>query len=194
MFLLIASLAGCASVSAEAHRPLLTVPRASPAAYQLNRLFTAWHPETGGANWSESELRPEEAISLTADNVILPPQVRNRDSRQAHDLPEDEGRGELHIRTATPDAGSEWTDDESPRDRRQLKHRAEGDSRIVPVHPELARLLRDHLAHFGIAPDGRLSTSVRPGDLSAEGWSSAGRDTCRECLLLARVLGPGYAG
>ena len=110
-------------------------------------------------------LRPEEAINLTAGNVILPPQVRNREGRQAQDAPGDEAWGELHIRTATPDAGSEWTDDGNPRDRRQLKHRAEGDSRIVPVHPELTALLLHHLAQFGTAPDGRLFSGVRGGEL-----------------------------
>ena len=100
-------------------------------------------------------LRPEEAINLAADNVILPPRGR----------PDDEDWGELHIRGATPDAGSEWTDDGSPRERRQLKHRAEGDSRIVPTHPELTRLLRDHLDNIGTAPDGRLFGGVRAGEL-----------------------------
>jgi len=71
----------------------------------------------------------------------------------------------LHIRSATPDAGSEWTDDGSPRERRQLKHRAEGDSRIVPAHPELTRLLRAHLKDFGTAPDGRLFGGIRGGEL-----------------------------
>jgi hypothetical protein len=66
-----------------------------------------------------------EAISLAADNVILPAPGRS----DADDW------GELHIRGATPDAGSEWTDNGSPRERRQLKHRAEGDSRIVPPTP-----------------------------------------------------------
>jgi integrase len=84
-------------------------------------------------------LRPEEAINLAADNVILPPPSQT----------DDEDWGELHIRGATPDAGSEWTDDGSPRERRQLKRRAEGDSRIVPTHPELTRLLRVHLDRFG---------------------------------------------
>jgi integrase len=110
-------------------------------------------------------LRPEEAISLTTDNVILPPQGRDQESRQRQDLPEDEGWGELHIRRATPDAGSEWTDDGSARDRRQLKHRAEGDIRIVPVHPELTTLLRNHLAGFGMASDGRLFSGVRGWEL-----------------------------
>ena len=79
-------------------------------------------------------------------------------------------RGLPHRRTGRqlpqrPDAGSEWTDDGSPRERRQLKHRAEGDSRIVPTHPELTRLLRDHLDNIGTAPDGRLFGGVRAGEL-----------------------------
>jgi integrase len=100
-------------------------------------------------------LRPEEAINLAADNMILPPPGRS----------DDEDWGELHIRSATPDAGGEWTDDGSPRERRQLKHRAEGDSRIVPTHPELTRLLRDHLAEVGTTLDGRLFGGVRGGEL-----------------------------
>ncbi len=83
-----------------------------------------------------------------------------------------------------PDAGSEWTDDGSPREQRQLKHRADGDSRIVPVHPELTRLLRYHLAQFGTAPDGRLFNDVRGGELSTityrRAWSKA-----REAALTA---------
>ncbi|MGP7998853.1 MAG: tyrosine-type recombinase/integrase [Streptosporangiaceae bacterium] len=99
-------------------------------------------------------LRPEEAINLHDDNVVLP-----QDPSQAGDW------GELHLRAATPDAGSEWTDDGSPRERRQLKHRAEGDSRVVPTHPELTRFLRQHLAEFGAALDGRLFSGVRGGEL-----------------------------
>ena len=101
-------------------------------------------------------LSPEEAINLATDNLILPAQVWNESSQQWQDPPEDQDWGELHLRSATPDAGREWTDDDSPRERRQLKHRAEGDTRIVPVYPELTRLLHDHLASFDPAPDGRL--------------------------------------
>ncbi|MBO0822450.1 MAG: site-specific integrase [Actinobacteria bacterium] len=103
-------------------------------------------------------LRPEEAINLRADDIVLPPQAR-QDAQDAGEW------GELHLRSATPDAGSEWTDDGSARERRQLKHRAEGDSRIVPVHPELTILLRDHLDRFATAPDGRLFSGVRGGEL-----------------------------
>src|SRR5262249_40039420 len=80
-------------------------------------------------------LRPDEAINLSTDNVILLPRTWDAEREQWEDPPDDQDWGELHLRTATPDAGSEWTDDGSPRERRQLKHRAEGDIRIVPTHP-----------------------------------------------------------
>jgi integrase len=110
-------------------------------------------------------LRPEEAVDLSRDNVILPPRVWNEESQQWQGPAGDGDWVELHIRSAAPDAGSEWTDDGVPRDRRQLKHRAEGDSRIVPVHPELTELLRYHLAQFGTASDGCLFSGVRGGEL-----------------------------
>ena len=110
-------------------------------------------------------LRPEEAINLYQDNVILPPQVWDEERQEWQDPAEDEDWGELHLRTAAPDAGSEWTDDGSSRERRQLKHRADGDSRLVPIHPELPRLLRQHLTEFGTGPDARLFSGVRGGEL-----------------------------
>jgi integrase len=101
-------------------------------------------------------LRPEEAISLRVEDVIVPFQVQ--------DAQDDQAWGELHLRTATPDTGADWTDDGSARERRQLKHRPEGDTRIVPVHPELTKLLIEHLA-LGTAADGRLFSGVRGGEL-----------------------------
>ena len=115
-------------------------------------------------------LRPEEAINLRADDLTLPAPARHN----AHD---DDEWGELHLRSATPDAGSDWTDDGRQRERRQLKHRAEGDSRNVPAHPELTRILREHIAEFGTASDGRLFSGVRGGELPTityrRAWSKA---------------------
>jgi integrase len=108
-------------------------------------------------------LRPEEAINLAADNVIVPPPGQS----------DDDDWGELHIRSATPDAGSEWTDDGSMREMRQLKHRAEGDSRIVPTHPELTRLLRQYLANFVTEPDGRLLGGELPTITYRRAWIKA---------------------
>jgi integrase len=125
-------------------------------------------------------LRPEEAINLSRDNVILPPQDRDGD----------DDWGELHIRSATPDAGGEWTDDGSPRERRQLKHRAEGDSRIVPTHPELTRLLREHLDKFGTAPDGRLFGGVRGGELPTITYRRAWIKARQTALTAAEQASP----
>jgi integrase len=53
-----------------------------------------------------------------------------------------------------------------------------GDSRIVLTHPELTKILRDHLTHFGTAPDGRLFSGVRGGELPTI--------TCRRAWIKAR--------
>jgi integrase len=110
-------------------------------------------------------LRPEEAVNLRKDNVTLPPLVWDKETRQWKEPPENDNWGELHLRNAAPDAGSEWTDDGKNRETRQLKHRAEGDSRRVPVHPKLTKLLRAHLADFGTGPGGRLFIGIRGGEL-----------------------------
>jgi site-specific recombinase XerD len=131
-------------------RALLEAVRAQqPSGARLVAFFAAMY---------YAGLRPEEAINLRADDVVLP-------AKAQRDAQDDDEWGELHLRAATPDAGSDWTDDGSQRELRQLKHRAEGDSRIVPAHPELTRILRHHLAEFGAAPDGRLFTGVRAREL-----------------------------
>jgi integrase len=135
-------------------------------------------------------LRPEEAINLARDNVILPPQVWDEKSQQWRDPADHEDWGELHIRSATPDTGSEWTDDGSPREERQLKHRAEGDSRIVPTHPELTRLLRDHLAHFGTSEDARLFGGVRGGELPTITYRRAWIKARQTALTAAEQASP----
>jgi integrase len=135
-------------------------------------------------------LRPEEAINLSTDNIILPPRTWDAERQLWQDPPEDGDWGELHLRTATPDAGSEWTDDGRPRERRQLKHRAEGDTRIVPTHPELTQLLRDHLAKFGTAPDGRLFGGIRGGELPTITYRRAWIKARQTALTAAEQASP----
>jgi integrase len=102
----------------------------------------------------------------------------------------DDAWGELHLRSAAPDAGGDWTDDGSARERRQLKHRAEGDSRIVPVHPELTRILCDHVQQFGMAPDGRLFNGVRGGELPTITYRRAWIRARQEALTAAEQASP----
>ena len=59
-------------------------------------------------------IRPEEAINLRTGDIVVRSQVRIEEGQDPLD---EEDWGELHLRSATPDAGSEWTDDGSPRER-----------------------------------------------------------------------------
>ena len=78
------------------------------------------------------------------------------------------GLGELLLESSTPEAGASWTDSGRRREERQLKHRAKGETRVVPCAPELTALLHDHLETFGAGPDGRLFRGVRGGRARGE--------------------------
>ena len=124
-------------------------------------------------------LRPEEAVSLTRG---LP------DSSAPRRRPTTGANCIFATRHRT--RAGDWTDDGSARERRQLKHRAEGDSRIVPVHPELAHLLRDHLAQFGAADDGRLFSGVRGGELATVTYRRAWIKARQDALTAAEQASP----
>ena len=93
-------------------------------------------------------LRPEEVVDLRRDNLASLP---------AH------GWGELILTHSEPRSGTHWTNDRQARQRRELKHRAPGEIRTVPVHPELVAFLTDHLAKFRPGPGGRIFTGPRGG-------------------------------
>jgi integrase len=93
-------------------------------------------------------LRPEEAAALTKQNLTLPAK----------------GWGEIHLETASPHAGSEWTNTGDERDDRQLKQRAIGETRTVPCPPELTALLHHHIETFGTNKAGRLFVGERNTD------------------------------
>jgi integrase len=90
-------------------------------------------------------LRPEEAVGLRKQDLDLA----------------ETGWGTLHVTNAEPYAGREWTNTGANRDKRQLKQRSIGDVRPVPCHPELITLLRHHMKHYGIGPDGRIFRGER---------------------------------
>lgn len=58
-----------------------------------------------------------------------------------------------HKRSLSPLGGRDRSD---AAEERQLKHRATGDTRPVSAHPGLVSVLRRHIAHRGVGPDGRL--------------------------------------
>jgi integrase len=122
-----------------------------------------------------SGLRPEEAVGLHRQDVELPALVWDEDGQQWCEP--DDSWGELHLRTARPDAGSRWTDDGSGRDQRGLKHRAEGETRRVPCPPPLTELLRQHLCSVTGEPTGPLFRGVQGRPLATityrRAWDSA---------------------
>ncbi|MCX4739099.1 site-specific integrase [Streptomyces antibioticus] len=92
-------------------------------------------------------LRSEEAVAMRVQDVTLPAA----------------GAGdqwcELLIHTATPEVGKQWTDTGGIHEERDLKGRAEGETRTVPGHPALTRILRQHIK----------DEQIKPGDLLFQG-------------------------
>jgi integrase len=99
-----------------------------------------------------SAMRPEEVANVRTDDVTLPAE----DDTDAWGL--------VHLSEATPHAGRHWTDDGSVRDTRALKHREDGETRPVPIPPDLVVILRKHMAEFTDGKDGRLFYGVNNSD------------------------------
>ena len=108
-------------------------------------------------------LRPEEAVALRRDDLILPAR----------------GRGTIILTAACPRTGSAWTSTGTPFEPRGLKHRPDGAIRVVPIPPVLVSMLRRHLGEHGTTPDGRLFRGARGGMLSesvyGRAWHAARR-------------------
>lgn len=123
-------------------------------------------------------LRPEEAAQLHVEDVTLP----------SADAPD--GWGELSFSNSAPEIDKQWTDSGERRERRGLKGRAEGESRRVPVHPALARILRAYIESPNpsrmepappLKPGDRLFNGHRGGYLAEvtirRAWNDARKDT-----------------
>lgn len=134
--------------------------------------------------------RPEEAINLGKDNITFPPIIQNEETQEWEIASGSDGWGELEFENASPDAGREWTDDGHHRERRQLKHRAVGDTRPVLMCPELSLLLWKHIQQFGAAPDGRLFTGIRGGELPTITYRRAWTVARKAALTPAEYASP----
>lgn len=95
-------------------------------------------------------LRPEEAVGLRKSDLSLP----------------ESGWGELRLERSAPLVGRAWSETRQRRDTRQLKHRADGETRTVPCHPELTRLLHEYLDTYGTTEDGRLFRALNGGEVA----------------------------
>lgn len=122
-------------------------------------------------------MRPAEATGLRMAQCHLP----------------ESGWGMLTLRQGVVRAGRGWTDDGAAHEVRHLKARAKKDSRPVPIPPHFVRMLREHIAAHGTAPDGRLFRTNRNGLLQETGygevWANARKNVLSEAetaSLLAR--------
>lgn len=119
-------------------------------------------------------LRPAEAATLRRTNLALPA----------------EGWGELVLEASTPAAGASWTDSGQRREERQLKHRARGETRVVPCPPALTALLRAHLDTFEVGPRGLLFGGVRGGGLAESTYCRTWRRARAVALDPGEVASP----
>jgi integrase len=126
--------------SGQARRFLAAVEKQGPRGERLKAFYGCMY---------YAALRPEEAIALRRDENLI-------------SLPE-HGWGEMRLTHSQPRSGTRWTDSGKSRERRELKHRAPGEARLVPVHPDQVVLFRDHIERFGTGPGGRIFTGPRGG-------------------------------
>jgi integrase len=131
-------------------------------------------------------MRPSEVIDLKRSQCLLP----------------DAGWGLLTLEGAAPDVGKAWTDTGTCHDVRGLKRRSAKATRPIPIPPRLVALLKEHIAQFGTAADGRLfrtATGNRIGsDAIQKTWKLA-RDyglawADRDTLRLKRVYDLRHSG
>jgi integrase len=131
----------CVVNADQARRFLTAVGDLSPRGKRLKAFFGCMY---------YAAMRPEEVTDLRDTNLA--------------DLPEKDGEwGEFLLTHSQPRSGSNWTDDGSVRERRELKHRAKDETRPVPMHPELAKMIREHIKDFGTGSDGRIFRLVGGG-------------------------------
>ncbi|WP_256804564.1 hypothetical protein [Frankia sp. ACN10a] len=120
---------------------------------QARRLFAAVAEnapdlEAFYATIYHAALRPGELQELRLDQLTLPAS----------------GWGEALVDANNPEISPRWSDaPEGPRQPRELKHRAKGEVRPVPLNPPLVAILRRHIDTFGVTADGRLFRSERTG-------------------------------
>ncbi|WP_185992773.1 site-specific integrase [Streptomyces sp. 130] len=120
--------------------------------------------------------RPREAVALRESDFDLPPES------------EPDAWGEVLVSESHPGVGSGWTDSGKSHDVRGLKHRARKSVRAVPAPPVYVRMVRAHIARFGVAPDGRLFRAVRGGRLTSNEYSEVWSEA-RKAVLSEREQG-----
>ena len=105
-----------------------------------------------------------------------------------------EGRvGRIVLSASASRAGRPWTDEGTARQERGLKHRADNETRTIPIPSVLVRRLRAHIRRFGTTPDGRIFQTARGGILQDSGYNEVW-DQARKAALTPSSTGHRSAG
>jgi integrase len=100
------------------------------------------------------------------------------------------GWGRIFLAASASRAGTAWTDDGTARQERGLKHRADNETRTIPIPPELVRPLRVHIKKYATTPDGRIFQTTRGGILQDSGYNEVWVEACKGALTEARCRSP----
>jgi len=119
-------------------------------------------------------LRPSEAVMLREADLYLPAK----------------GWGRIVLAASASRAGTAWTDHGTSRQERGLKHRADNETRTIPIPPELVRLLRAHIKKYGTTPDGRISQTSRGGLIQDSAYSAVWAEARQTALTEAQYRSP----
>ncbi|MET7363875.1 tyrosine-type recombinase/integrase [Streptomyces sp. NPDC005562] len=115
-------------------------------------------------------VRPEEAVALRAGDLVLP------------DSASSDQWAEIIVHAAEPEIGRQWTDNGTSHEPRCLKGRAEGETRIVPCHPVLVRVLRERRRDEHLNPSDRLFPGEKGGILAGSVYRRMWEHARREVL------------
>jgi integrase len=119
-------------------------------------------------------LRPSEAVMLRESDLYLPAK----------------GWGRIVLAASASRAGTAWTDHGTSRQERGLKHRADNETRTIPIPPELVKLLRAHIRRYGTTPDGRVFQTTRGGIIQDSAYSAVWAEARKQALTEAQYRSP----
>ena len=87
-------------------------------------------------------------------------------------------------------AGRAWTDEGTARQERGLKHRADNETRTIPIPPVLVGLLRAHIKRYGTTLDGRVFQTARAASCRTPATTRYGTEARKEALTPAQYRSP----
>jgi integrase len=119
-------------------------------------------------------LRPSEAVMLRELDLYLPKK----------------GWGRIVLAASASRAGTAWTDHGTSRQERGLKHRADNETRTIPIPLELVKLLRAHIKKYGTTPDGRIFQTTRGGIIQDSAYSAVWAEARQAALTEAQYRSP----